>query len=189
MSELTREQELARNIALADYCLKLTKDEDTTAEAAVLLPYMEDATSAFLAMANIVYILRDREELAELEPLLAKLTDVLTELVPEQVVGVTSAIRFMEFAQDNAKDTTMLSGLYSTFMAAGLAGDWRAICLEVARMMLNVLITRKALEEQSTLAEAVLTELKGYNTEERERLAKLNVGFLWRNYEPNTEGN
>lgn len=180
---MSMDMTLARDVAIANYCLRLAEGSDLTDVTNALLPYMTDTETAFLVLSNISQILRDDPGYKSFDAVLERFRELASALVPSAAPGVVAAMEFVETAQDpNAEQGTLYS-LYASVGNSTFEGGWRKVWLESARTMLSMLIGRRLLTTQSELAESLLAGIAEIGAEDMNQFARLNAGFLWRSYE------
>ena len=183
---MSMDMTLARDVAIANYCLRLAEGADLTDVTNALLPYMTDTEAAFLVLSNISQILRDDPVYGTFDAVLQRFSDLASTLVPSAAPGVVAAMEFVEAAQDPNAEQEDLYSLYAAVSGATFEGGWRKIWLESARTMLSMLVGRRLLVIQSELTESLLTGIAKISAEDMSQFSRLNAGFLWRSYEANS---
>ena len=169
---------LKRDIALARLCLHAGTTGATADDIAALRPYMDDPAYAMLTLTNLVKMMR-ADPAKTFNDIQTQLSYTAQELgMTADVPGILRAMSFMDAANSTA-DITALIQKYRTLSQAGFEGDWRKVTLETARTMLSALVARAALANDRELTQTVISTLEGFDAEEIERLANVDVGFLW----------
>ena len=169
---------LKRDIALARLCLHVGTTGVTTDDINGLKPYMDDQAYAMLTLTNLVRMMRTNpaKTFNDIQTQLSYITQELGIAV--NVPAILRAMNFMDAANTSA-DVTTLVQKYKDAAQTQFTGDWRKITLETARTMLSALVARAALANERDTAQSIISTLEGFDAEEIERLANVDVGFLW----------
>lgn len=172
--------DLMRNTALARLCLALNSTGATPELIDGLKPFMDDADFSMLAITNIVRMLRATPN-ATFADTQTQLSYIATELgITVSVPGILRAMSFIELANTSADIDTLISK-YKLAAEIDFDGDWRKITLEITRTMLATLVARGMLADDRELTQKLMATLDQFDAEEIEKLARVDVGFLWGN--------